>query len=353
MTNERIFEYRGYWLGHRSESPHWQVFWRLPGSRRVHRKSTKTSNLDAAKEVLLSFAGRRELSPVREPVWLRLETALDLYKENKRGTASEETTQICAKHLMDFASNSKIEYVSQFTMDHQAHYARWRRKDLQAAGFRGSNGTINRELVVLRAAFRFAQRCGRTVDVPFVQLLPEPPPRELVLTADECRKLLAHCHEEHIHLFTLLALHTLQRPGAILDLKCEQVDFVNNRIDFRRLDQPVTTKRRPVIPITNHLWPHLANAVQKSQSGYVVEYNGRRLKSVRAGFTTAAKSAGFEKLTPICLRHTGATLLAAAGVSFYQISGMMGHTQSRTTERYAKYKPDYMQEATAELDELY
>lgn len=108
-----------------------------------------------------------------------------------------------------------------------------------------------------------------------------------------------------------------------------------------------------MIPITNHLWPYLANAVQKSQSGYVVEYNGKRLKSVRVGFTTAAKSAGFEKLTPICLRHTGATLLAAAGVSFYQISGMMGHTQSRTTERYAKYKPDYMQEATAELDELY
>lgn len=51
--------------------------------------------------------------------------------------------------------------------------------------------------------------------------------------------------------------------------------------------------------------------------------------------------------------HTGATLLAGAGVPLWQISGMLGHSYSCTTELYAKHGPEHLHEAIAELESVF
>lgn len=238
-------------------------------------------------------------------------------------------------------------------MDRQRHYIKQRKRDIKANGFTASNGTVNRELVVLRAAFNFAEKCGRVLDTPHVQLLPEPPPRDQAITARDCRRLLAACRKPHLRLFVLMALHTLQRTSTLLSLRVEQVDLVRSRIDFHPPGKPRTVKRPPVVPITRTLWPELAKAVRESQSGYVIEFDGKPVKSVRTAFRTAARKARLKGVAPIDLRHSGATLLAAAGVSMHQIAGMLGHSHLRTTERYAKHRPDYLQQAAETLDELF
>jgi site-specific recombinase XerD len=50
------------------------------------------------------------------------------------------------------------------------------------------------------------------------------------------------------------------------------------------------------------------------------------------------------------LRHTGATWAAADGVDMRQLAGMMGHSQQRTTELYAKHHPSFMRDVTHSLD---
>lgn len=352
-SKRRIFEYRGFWLGRRSESPHWQVFWRTPASRRVHRRSTGTTNLEAAKEALLTFAGGHPQPRVQEPVWLRLDQAMTFYLEHVKDSASYPTSKAGADLLLEFARHNGIEYASQFTMDRQRHYIKHRKREIKAKGFTASNGTVNRELVVLRAAFNFAEKCGRTIDTPHVQLLPEPPPRDEPLTARDCRRLLAACDKPHLRLFVLMALHTLQRTSSLLSLRVEQVDLMRSRINFHPPGKPRTVKLRPVVPITRTLWPELARAVRESQSGYVIEFDGKPVKSVRTAFRTAAKKARLKGVAPVDLRHSGATLLAAAGVPLRQIAGMLGHSHLRTTERYAKHRPDYLHQAAETLDELF
>ena len=46
-----------------------------------------------------------------------------------------------------------------------------------------------------------------------------------------------------------------------------------------------------------------------------------------------------------------ATELRARGVSEWEAMGMLGHkSQARTTERYAKFRPDYLNEAVKAID---
>ena len=138
-----------------------------------------------------------------------------------------------------------------------------------------------------------------------------------------------------------------------MNLRCEQVDLNANRIDFRELGAPITCKRAAVVPICKALWPSLAKAVQASESGYVVERFHKPVADIKKSLATAAKRAGIKgPVTSNVLRRTAATLLAGAGVPMRQIAGMMGHTQIRTTERYAQHDPAYLAEARDALDQL-
>jgi hypothetical protein len=52
------------------------------------------------------------------------------------------------------------------------------------------------------------------------------------------------------------------------------------------------------------------------------------------------------------LRHTAAVLMAENGVPMSEISQYLGHNSTETTERvYARYSPDYLRKAAAEVGE--
>lgn len=349
---EHVFSFRNYWLALRERSPNWYIFWRLPGSRQVHRRSTGTNDLDTAKEALVALARGAQSARLEEPQWLSMTVVLDQYLEKIADTASFADARAASRRLADFCERNRLCYVSQFTPVHAQVYAKGRRRQIRANGHQGSNASINRELGVLRSAFRHAWQAGLLVDPPHVPLLPDPPPRDHTITARQCRQLLEACELPHLRLFVLLALFTLQRTSAILSLRVGQVDLVHNRIDFNSPGQSRTNKRRPVLPIPAPLWTELARAVNNSQTGYVVEYEGKPVASVRTTFRRAVGRAGLEKVSPNVLRHSGATLLAKHGVPMRQIAGMLGHSHVRTTERYAKHHPDYLSQAAQALEEL-
>lgn len=354
ITRDRIFEFKDHWLSQRSESPYWYIFWRSRSGRRVHRRSTRTSNLEAAKSLLVDFAGGGS-ARAEGCEWYRLEDALQLYIQHMRGRPSAAMVEYTAGLLKKFATDQRIEYVSQFTADQQDRYIARRRLVFREEHQRQiSNATLNRELGILRTAFQFAWKCGRISHELYVGSLPEPPPRERVLTLEECRRLMAISRDQpHLHLFIKLALFTLQRKSAILGLQVNQVDLLHNRIDFRTPGVPPSSKRRAVVPIPQNLWPDLAKAVQASQSGHVIERNGRPVASVKRSLATASRRVGLSPVTPQVLRRTSASLLAGAGVPMRQVSGMLGHSQLSTTERYAKHAPEYLGDAAAALEAMW
>ena len=213
-----------------------------------------------------------------------------------------------------------------------------------------SPGTINREIGVLNSALRWANAQGYIDRLIFIPRLSSPPPRQRWLTEEECTRLLRAAKEyPHVYAFIAIALLTGQRKEAILSLLWEQVRWNEGYIDFNQ-DGPLSNRRkgRAVIPISTEM-EQLLHSLQ-SNSLYVVNNNGRRVRDFRKTWGKIIKEAGLEGVTPHTIRHTVATQLVRKGVPIIEVAKLLGHRDSRITEKvYAKFSPDYLKNATGKL----
>lgn len=220
----------------------------------------------------------------------------------------------------------------------------------RAAGGR-SAGTVHTELGYLRAALRFAKREGLIADVPDVRLPAKPRPRDRYLTRAEAARLLEAAVLPHIRLFIAIALNTGARRGAILGLAWGRVDLARRRIHFADPDLRDTPKRRATVPINDTLLPLLKEAKKGALTTHVIEWGGRPVASVKRAFAEACRAAGLDGVSPHVLRHTAAVWMAEKRVPMPEIAQMLGHLDSRTTERvYARFSPDYLMRAAKALD---
>jgi integrase len=219
-------------------------------------------------------------------------------------------------------------------------YHRARRKEGKA------NSTVKTELEFLRACLRM--RYGP--QAPRLWMPPESAPRERYLTPEERDKLLESIETPHARLFVILALTTGARMSALLDLKWEQVDFQHGTIDLNPAGRDKTNKRRAVVPINSRARSALEEAHAAALTEYVIEYDGKPIKSIRKAIRQAAVRSSVP-CSPHVFRHTAGVMMAQADVPMQKIAQYLGHTSTRVTERvYARYSPSFMKDASAALD---
>ncbi len=390
MFYEPLWAYEGYTLVRRPDSKYLYITWCPAGTRRYHRKSTRTSNLKLAQKRLIEFAGLEAASnaspKVPEPHEVSIEDVLTHYLDRhmKPDNPSRRTADSSLVALRAFFASYDLGVVCDLDPEVMDEYPAFRQalsRDNQlmrmrsAKAYEGmsdaeleervkqvSDATIGRELSVLNAALRFYHKRNRITRIPFIQLPGAVPPRSRWLTPEEFQRLHAAARTQHLRDYMLLAIHTLQRPGFLFDLEIGQVDLARRRIEFLKPGQRQTRKGRPAIRMSESLVPLLDRLIASSESGYIIEYDGRPIRTtLRKSFQTAAIDAGLidpndrsaESVCPYTLRHTGATWLAQAGVDLWQIAGMLGHKDTRMVERvYAKHHPEFQRKATETLDRL-
>ncbi|MDP7237144.1 MAG: site-specific integrase [Candidatus Latescibacteria bacterium] len=75
-----------------------------------------------------------------------------------------------------------------------------------------------------------------------------------------------------------------------------------------------------------------------------VFYNsdGTRFHDIRKSFNRAVKIAGLDHVTFHSLRHTYASLLVMQGKDLPTIQLLLGHSDIKTTMRYAHLAPDHL-----------
>lgn len=213
-----------------------------------------------------------------------------------------------------------------------------------------SLGTSWTELSCLRAALRWAVKVKLVGSSPHIWLPQPPKPKDRHLTREEAQLLLRACASPHVRLFVLLALCTAGRASALLDLEWARVDFVRGLIDLRTAEQN-RIKRRAIVPMNDGLRAALEEAHKAAQTGYVIEWAGQRVRSIKRAFARAVVKCGWDDVTPHTLRHTAAVWMAEAGLSMSVIAQYLGHADSRITERvYGRYSPDYLRKASDALE---
>lgn len=315
-------------------------WWDGKAKRRV---SLGTADREEAKRKLRQFmAGLDSPLPPESPT---VRTILAGYVEDRR-------PRVRSIASIEYASAALNSHLGDLKPEHLTRqvcrkYADQRRSEGARTPSRKtkkplSNGTIIREIVTLRAALRWAVSEKWISEAPQIEAPPAPPPRERWLTRDEAKRLLAEAKTPHVHLFILIGLYTGARTGAILDLKWDRVDFVSGIINFGTGE---SNKRRSIVPMVPQLKEALQEAVQIRCTDYVVEFNGKKIASVRHAFRDCTVAARLKNVTPHTLRHTCATWMVMNGVQFEMVAKFLGNSVDMIERVYGHHSPDWLQQA--------
>lgn len=347
--------------------------------RQKRQRSTGTSNREEAENELQIFLAQRarkrrgQIGP-SDPNEILIADCLDDYgREHAPSTADPGRIGCCLVPLIDFFGPHTV---SKITTGLCKAYYRARIKQLSARfPARAENSTpsiidparpscfdatIRRELGTLAASLKYCAKEGYLSVSPPIWLPPKKPPKERWLTRKEVAALLWAAKSEpkarfHLPLFILLGLYTGARKASILTLQWQPntsggwVDLDRGVIDFNAVGRIQTKKRRSKIPIPRRLLTFLKFARKRTRQ-FVIEADGQSLNDIKRSFSTAAKKARTEEVTPHTLCHTSITWMVQSGVPLWEVAGYAGRSEEVIVRTYGHHSPDYMQRAAQSWD---
>ena len=222
-----------------------------------------------------------------------------------------------------------------------------------------SDGTIRRELGVLRAALNVAVREGWKMTAPYVALPPKPAGRERWLTRDEVAALLAACRtprRRHMARAILIGVYTGTRPGAIKALRWERnpdagwIDADAGLLFRRGAASRTSKKRQTPAPLPRQLAAHVRRW-REDGVGTVIHWAGRPVNRFRHGWSEALNRAELgPEVTPHVLRHTAITWAMQRGAPVAEACGYFGVSQRTMEDTYVHHHPEYLRGAVAAME---
>lgn len=215
---------------------------------------------------------------------------------------------------------------------------------LKAKGYKP--GTCNRSLILVRYAFNLAIKweipgikVNPTRDVPLFE--DHDGKRDRYLSQEETQRLFEAVQQSDNRMLQYIIpmlILTGARKREVLDCRWEDFDM-----ERRQWRIPTTKAGRPrYVPISSGVMTLLANVPHDERCPYVFA-NPKTKKPYVAIFhswDTARKQAGLADVRIHDLRHSFASFLVNAGRSLYEVQKILGHTQIKTTQRYAHLSQD-------------
>ncbi len=212
-------------------------------------------------------------------------------------------------------------------------------------------GSANRLLIMMRYIFNLALRWdvqgvkfNPTKNVP---LLPENNKRERYLRQEEAKALYtAVCKSANpmLRFIVPMLILTGARKREVLDAKWEDFDFESRlwRIPTTKLGKPRH------VPLSDGAISILESIPRLDNCPWVFANSatGKPFVSFFSAWDTARRSAGLADVRIHDLRHSFASLLINSGRTLYEVQKLLGHTQVRTTQRYAHLAPETLLDAS-------
>ena len=142
----------------------------------------------------------------------------------------------------------------------------------------------------------------------------------------------------HVKLASVWALDLLaltgRRRDEILTLKWEMVDWQHSLLNL-----PDTKTGQLKTPVSAHvlaLLKHIQQQTGDPRSGYVLRtHKGTRLRTINRTWENIRAAAGLPEVRLHDLRHSFASDALMSGIPLAVVGELLGHKESRTTQRYA------------------
>lgn len=223
-----------------------------------------------------------------------------------------------------------------------------RRRDESMA--RGGKGAATRTLGLLGAIFQYAVDQGYRQDNPVRGVKRFPDKRcDRFLSGAEIARLSEAIEACDVSVYAKTIIRVLMmtgaRKGEIEQLQWREVDFAGG---YLRLDDSKTGQK--VIPIGPDVLELLKQTVRIEGERYVfpsLKVPGRPYVGTKKAWEIIREHAGMPDLRLHDLRHTFASLAVSQGASLPMIGKLLGHKDSKTTERYAHLQADPLRSLAA------
>lgn len=220
---------------------------------------------------------------------------------------------------------------------------------------RRSASTANRCGALLKHVLRCAERWGLVERSPArdLALFREPPPRDIMLNPNECRRILEACDADpnpFAGALFKLAMFTGRRLGELLKAKWGDVS-----LERRLLVLPETKAGERQFVHLNDAAARVIEGLPRLEGNpYLIvgERPGRALVFYRPAWGRILGRANMAPFPPHGLRHSFASTLVAAGVPLETVGHLLGHKSSVTTRRYAHHRPEHLLSATGRFVSL-
>jgi len=160
---------------------------------------------------------------------------------------------------------------------------------------------------------------------------------------EDFEKLISTIGTEDLRDLVIFAVNTGLRQGEIINLEFSQVDFINRVITLDNQNHITKSKRVRSIPLNEITLQILNKRVGKNSSSYIFNLNDNKINQdfLIHKFKKFIFMAGLNpKLKFHSLRHTFASWLVQRGVSIYEVSKLLGHSDIKTTEIYSHLRAE-------------
>ncbi|MER9312417.1 site-specific integrase [Mesorhizobium australicum] len=205
---------------------------------------------------------------------------------------------------------------------------------------KGGPGTANRTLDLFASLMTYAIDIGLRSDNPAKGIKKFPlRNRDRYLTSDELKRLgdaLEAVQASGANPFALKAIRFLllsgSRKSEVLALQWKWIDFDQNLISL-----PDSKTGARLLHLGSAVKLLLETLPKVANSPYVfpsARGNGH-VVGIRKIWDLVRKKAQLDDLRLHDLRHSFASLAVSSGLSLYVVGKLLGHTQARTTQRYA------------------
>jgi integrase len=165
--------------------------------------------------------------------------------------------------------------------------------------------------------------------------------QERYLNQEEAKRLyVAVCQSENTMLKFIvpMLIFTGARKREVLDAKWGDFDFE------RRIWRIPTTKAGKArhVPLSDGALNLLSSIPRQKDCPWAFANpdTGKPYVSIYCSWHTARTKAGLADVRMHDLRHSFASLLVNGGRTLYEVQRILGHSQSRTTQRYAHLNQD-------------
>ena len=273
---------------------------------------------------------------------------LDVYvKNNNKQSEFVNRRYALNGNLIPYFGSKDISKISTYDIEEYKQY------QLQKRNL--SPKSINNYLCILSRCLKSAQEWGIIKDFPKIKLLKVPPQKYDYLTEQEAERLLQHSTGVW-HDMILLAVRTGLRFGELIALKWEDINLMErllivNRSIVRGIEGSPKNNKSRTIPLTLSVCQMLNNRIHNGK--YVFQYDNSlplQYNICRNRLHEICELAGLRKMNWHMLRHSFASHLAGKRNSIVAIKELMGHSDIKTTMRYAHVNLPVLQNTIESLE---